>query len=76
MDRRKINFNKRLVSDSNLKDFLKVASHENLISGGAVRQVLEDMIKLKDLCRTLVEVYKGEMQDEMASLIQILEIIL
>lgn len=75
---KKIKFNRKLVSEENLKQFLDAIKTEGMISGSAVHMLINDMIKLREVCQMLIDIYEDETVDnkKLTKLAQILKAIL
>ena len=71
----KLRFNRRITQLDNLQAISAEIKERSMISGNAMRMIVNDLIKLRVLCMSLKEAYKKGNEDDVHGLLQKLEMI-
>jgi hypothetical protein len=71
-----IEFNRRILQDEYLVKLFDAFEEEKMISGNAFTMVLQDLMKLKQLCYTIMESYREGRHNEVKDLFGIMERVL
>jgi hypothetical protein len=71
-----VNFNRKIITIETLRAIKTTLKNKDMISGSAIEIALDDLIKLRELCSTIVQSYNEDKEHDVIKGIEFLRRIL
>lgn len=69
---KKVNFTRKIIDENTIRQMKTNLTNQGVLAGSAVEILLDDLLKLRSLCKTLVESYNGDRAEEVEQALNIL----